>query len=159
MEGILTLLSIVALLATASQALLWLRAKGAADARRLMSEFRTRLDDISAAGGLNSSQFTDDDGHRERQLEELMGRVNDKQLQNLLGEVLAAWRRTWARAPAPPGPFGYFGDQYVGPSDQEQRTYEGRRQAELEESYRCREKVELAAQRANTLERLLVVKS
>ncbi|MGH8887960.1 MAG: hypothetical protein ACRDYX_22930 [Egibacteraceae bacterium] len=80
----------------------WLRwrANLTPEVRRLMVEMRATLDWLIAEDGLNSARFADVVRRQQQGLEDLVTRVNDRELRRGCNEVLEAWREVrWSAVP------------------------------------------------------------
>jgi hypothetical protein len=101
LETTLTVLLILGALTSVAAGVLYWRAAHSVEVRRVVVALRETLETVVANGGLEEPAFLEPDQQRlELELEDLMGRLNDRKLRARCQGVLDGYRRVWALAPA-----------------------------------------------------------
>jgi hypothetical protein len=96
----LTVLLILGALGSAAALVLYWRAAHSVDVRRVVVALRETLETVVTNGGLEAPAFLEPDRQRtELELEDLMGRLNDRKLRARCQDVLDGYRQVWASAP------------------------------------------------------------
>lgn len=153
----LTVLLIIVALGGVIGTALWWHANRTADVRRVLVELRRVLQDSVAVGGLEAPAFlAADSQNAEQELEDLIGRVNDRKLPSGCRRVLEGYRRTWASAPPRQGPRAYVAGSPPSPHDEaEDRQRAEQMQRQVNDARSTLDAIEVALARLNVLERLL----
>jgi hypothetical protein len=156
----LTALLIIGALLTGVTGILYWRAAHSTDVRRVVVALRETLTTVIANGGLDAPTFLDPEQQRTvQELEDLVGRVNDRKLRDGCREVLDGYGKVWASAPPEPGPRAAWvcqGEATIISDRDADRRRDEQHFRQVDDARPALDAIDRVLDRVNALERFLV---
>jgi hypothetical protein len=162
-----SVLGILVVVGTTVGTVLYWRARCSNDVRRVCVALRELMEESVSVGGLDASSFLAPEARRDGQeLEDLIGRLNDRRLRQRCERVRDLYRSASASSPPAPGVRVYrmnpssrrSGSRWLSPNPQYQREdleRAAQKDRQVNHAGEAREAIQEALERVNELERFL----